>query len=127
MARRRENLRESPIEKLRYALLDKNAIVVLAAMFLVIAGLCGALVRWIEREQALPPVYEKAEIVRFGGAENDLGDTPLVVVRMGDGRLQTLHVGGRGAMFYCRVGGRIRLVRRGSMLLVRSRPCARPS
>ena len=129
MAPRRQNFRESPIEKLRYALLDKGGLIAFFVAFLAVAGLVAVVVPWVNRDMALPATQEQGEIVRFGIREVARGfpEQPvIVVVRTEDGRLQTLSARG-DSLSDCRVGGRIRLVRHGRVLVVRSPACPPPS
>ena len=129
MAPRHENFHESPIEKLRYALLDNRALIGLVVTFLAVAGLIAAAVQWGNREMALPAKQEHGEIVRFGINEVARGrpERPVIlVVRTEDGRLQTLSTRSE-ALSHCHVGDRIRLVRHGRILAVTSRACAPPA
>lgn len=125
MARRPVKLRESPIEKLRYALLDNRLVVGLVVTSLALAGLLVAIGLWTEREYALPAKQEEGEIVRFGPSPDryEPGNYLLVVVRTQGGQLQTLSVTS-AKLLHCRVGDRIRLIRHGRILSVRSRACA---
>jgi len=129
MAPRRQNFRESPIEKLRYALVGNGALIGLALLFLAVAGLIAAVFLWANREMALPAEQEQGEIVRFGIREVTKGvlEQPvIVVVRTHDGRLQTLSARG-DSLSDCHVGDSIGLVRHGRILVVRSPACAPPS
>ena len=127
MAPRRQNFPGTPIEKLRYVLLDNRMILGLVATFLVIAGLFAAAGSWFVSVEARPIIREEGEIVRFGPGQSRLAsDILVVVVRTKDGRLQTLR-GTQANLLRCRAGDRIRLIRHGNILHVASPACAPPA
>jgi hypothetical protein len=127
MTRHRANLRESPIEKLRYALLDNRATIGLVLAFLALAGLFAALGLWVMRQNGLPGEREEGEVLGFGThSSSRVGERPLIVVRTRSGLVVQLPLSGQ-ALHNCRRGSRIRLIRHGAILAVDRRGCTAPA
>ena len=97
-----------------------------ALVVLAVIGLFIGLGIWLTRNADRPPVADDGEVVRFAAYFTDKRPQPVVIVRLGDGRVVQLRVP-RSATVHCRVGSRIRLVRRGEILTVDPRGCAPPA
>lgn len=71
------------------------------------------------------PTQVEARLIRFGSQATELGDVPILVVRLEDGTLR--HVRARRAdARACRVGRTVRLLRRGVTLRIQPGGCLVP-
>lgn len=88
---------------------------------LIIACLWLAVVHTNRANQ--PMRKEVGQVVRFGSHATDVGDRPLIVVRLRNGTIRQFFIR-RAQLQTCRVGDRIRLVRKGDWLGVHRGGCA---
>lgn len=119
MRKRRESRASEALEGLSYWFRDNWKVMLLLLGLMVLMLAVGL---WWTRNNAMPPTYEEAEVVRFGAYSFDDGPQPVVLVRTKDGRILQLGVR-RGWTHHCRTGSVIRLVRRGAILTVDPRGC----
>lgn len=96
------------------------------ALLLALSSAFIAFGIWVTRNANLPPVADEGEVVRFGTYFFEKQPQPVVIVRLSDGSVVQLRVS-RGDTIRCRVGSRIRLIRRGEILTVDPRGCPLPA
>ena len=67
----------------------------------------------------------EAQVIRFGSYATEVGDNPILIVRMNDGAVQQVlaRQAGLTAFQACRVGGAVRLLKRGSLLTLAPGGC----
>ena len=68
------------------------------------------------------PERVQAELVRFGSRATDEGDKPVLFVRLADGTVGQVPASRSDARL-CRVGQRVQLMRRGSLLTLQPGGC----
>lgn len=97
-----------------------GALLAVAAIVLLFVG-AGLLATRSVNEPASPTL---GHVVRFGSYATDLGDRPMIVVKLQDGTIRQLHVR-RAQLQTCRKGDPIQLIEQGHMIFVHARACRR--
>lgn len=95
------------------------------AAILLLVGLSVTFVllgMFVMRGLNMPAKQEVATVVRFGSYATDVGDRPLVIVRLRNGTIRQLSIE-RAQLQSCRVGNQIRLVQQADWLRVHYQAC----
>lgn len=94
------------------------------AILLILMLGVGALMlgRSASRTAKAPAKEEMGRVIRFGSYADEMGDQPLIIVELSDGTKKQLMIW-RPQLQTCRVGDRIRLVRKAGVLRVHTRGC----
>lgn len=80
------------------------------------------LANFVTRTGKAPAQEEVGRVVAFGSYATDMGNKPLIAVELADGSRKQLLIS-RPKLQTCRVGDRIRLVRKAGILGVHFRAC----
>ena len=76
----------------------------------------------VARVATKAPERVEAQLVRFGSRATEVGDKPLLLVRLSDGTVRQARAR-RSDVRLCRVGQTIQLMRRGSLLTLQPGGC----
>jgi hypothetical protein len=92
------------------------------ALLLGLSAAAIAYGAWLTRNAGLPAIADQGTVVRFATYFGDKRPQPVVIVRLGDGRVVQLRVSG-STLVRCRAGSPIRLVWHGEILEVAPSGC----
>jgi hypothetical protein len=119
MKRRKDRTLRDTMVEFAFLLRENVSVVILTFGLVAAFFVAGA---WMIGRYSGTPTEEAGQVVRFSVYETRFGDGMVVVVRSAGGAEQGVRASA-ASLADCRVGSRIRLVRRGAFLMVAPQGC----